>query len=132
MVHLLESWNFWLTCSSLLSLKFASKLKLIQSAVGFSCWSQDARSLWVLVSGFWFSGSQILTPGSSIPGSQVLGLTSQGLVSRASGPRSLGFQVSGSQVSGPWVSGPGSQVPGSWVPGPDFRLSPKFSLWKTQ
>ena len=108
MVHLLQSISFRMTCSSFLSSKFASKLKLI------NLWWGSVASLRMLgVYRSWSQDSGSQDRSSWVPGPRVSGLRS-----RVSGP---GSQIPGSQVSGPRVSGPRSHVPG-----PDFRLSLLF------
>ena len=115
--------SFWLRCPSFLLSKFASQLKLIQSVVwvkilGICVTSSIIR---VLLSGFWVSKSQFLSPRDLFSGSWVLGsqsprvLGSRDLESRVSGSQGSGPKgsesvVSGCRVSGLGVSGPGSQV----------------------
>ena len=71
--------------------KLASQIKLIQSVVGVSCWSQGPR-----VS---LPGSQV--SGSHVPGWQVPRLMVPVPESQGSSSQSLRSQGPGSQVSGP-------------------------------
>ena len=118
MVHLLEHLSFWLRYPSFLLSKFASQLKLIQSVARVEKLGICVTSsvLWVLLSRFWVSGSQVSSAREPVPGSWV------------SGSHVPGSQFQGSWCQGPLSQGPrvresqslmvlGSRVPRSRVPG---------------
>ena len=98
LVYLLEHLSFWLRCRSFLLWKFASQLKLIQSAVrvrilGICVTSSILR---VLLPGSWVSGSQFPSPRDPFPGSRLW--SSSVLSVKAPSPRIPGLRVLGSQV----------------------------------
>ena len=127
MVHLLEPLSFRPRCSSFLLSKFVLHLKLIQSVVRVSCYSQDTTNLCHKFS-LQDPGLRILdssVPGvrvscPSVPGLRVLSPRVQVPECQGPGcqvPRPLRFRVSGFWVLGLRVAGPRSQVSGF-----DFRL----------
>ena len=75
LVHILKNLSFELRCPSFLLSKFASQLKLIQSVVrvGILVVCVISSILRVLLSEFWVSGSQVLSPRDPIPGSHIPG-----------------------------------------------------------
>ena len=104
MVHQLQFLSFRMTCSSFLSSKFASKLKLI------NLWWGSVASLRMLgVYRSWSEDSGSQDRSSWVPGPRVSGSGSQVPGSRVSGP--------GSRVPGLGSQDPRSQVPVSRVPG---------------
>ena len=139
LVYLLEHLSFGLRCPSFLLSKFASQLRLIQSAVWVWILGICVTSsiLWLLFLGFWVSGWQVPSFREPIPGSWVSGCHVPGSISSV-----LGVRFPYPRVPDPRVLSSRSQAPesrvsglGSQVSGPDFRLCLRntfysgFYLW---
>ena len=102
-IFVFEPLLFQHTYLSFLLSKLASQINLIQSVVGFSCYSQGLR---VPLLGSHVPGSQVPRPKVPVQSHRVPSL-------RVSGRRVPGLRIPASQ--NPWVSG-------SWVPGPRSQV----------
>ena len=107
LVYLLKHLSFRLRCPSFLLSKCTSQLKLISSVMqvrmlGICVTSSILR---VLLSGYWFSGSQVPSSRDPFSGSWVSRSHSQGSSSRI-----LSVRVPCPRFPGLTAPGPGSQV----------------------
>ena len=114
-IFVFEPLLFQHTYLSFLLSKLASQINLIQSVVGFSCYSQGLR---------------VPLLGSQVPCPRVTSPKAQGPSSESQGPKSQSLRSQGSGSQDPCISESlGLRVlgPGSQVSGPDFRLCLHFS-----